>query len=36
MALERRETSVAREEDKARLKIGGNSEVFNLLFELLE
>jgi len=36
MALGRQETSVAREEDKVRLKIDGDREKFNLLFELFE
>jgi DNA-binding HxlR family transcriptional regulator len=36
MALGRQETSVAREEDKVRLKIEGDRDVFNLLFELFE
>jgi DNA-binding HxlR family transcriptional regulator len=36
MAIGRQETSVSSEEDKVRLKIEGNREVFNLLFELFE
>jgi len=36
IALGRRETSVVNEEDKVRLKIEGDRQVFNLLFELFE
>ena len=36
LAIGRRETSVAREEEKVRLKIEGDREMFKLLFDLFD